>query len=46
MSVNPYPTARAATTLTGLAVLIPLVGMLVEISLAWRLGIRSLRIKC
>src|SRR5712692_2850879 len=38
MNTNPYATARAATTLTGLAVLSPLAGIAVEMSLAWRFG--------
>src|SRR2546422_5957109 len=38
MSRNHYATARAATTLSGLAVLSPLAGLAVEISLAWRFG--------
>ncbi len=38
MSAGPYTTARAATTLSGLAVLSPLAGMAVEMSLAWRFG--------
>ena len=38
MSGNHYATARAATTLSGLAVLSPLAGLAVEISLAWRFG--------
>ncbi len=35
---NHYATARAATTLSGLAVLSPLAGIVVEIALAWRFG--------
>jgi len=35
---QPYTAARAATTLTVLAVLSPIVGMAVEMTLAWRFG--------
>src|SRR2546422_4715208 len=38
MSRNHYATARAAATLSGLAVLSPLAGLAVEIALAWRFG--------
>jgi putative peptidoglycan lipid II flippase len=38
MKAGPYAAARAATTLSGLAVLSPLAGMGVEMSLAWRFG--------
>ncbi len=38
MNTAPYATARAATTLSGLAVLSPLAGIAVEMSLAWRFG--------
>lgn len=38
MSSAPYATARAATTLSGLALLSPLAGMAVEMALAWRFG--------
>ena len=38
MMTSGYPTARAASTLSGLAILSPLAGMAVEIALAWRFG--------
>ncbi len=38
MSAISHATARAATTLSGLAVLSPLAGLAVEMSLAWRFG--------
>ncbi len=38
MSGVGHPTARAATTLSGLALLSPVAGMAVEIALAWRFG--------
>ena len=38
MNTNPYATARAATTLSALAVLSPLAGVAVEMALAWRFG--------
>ncbi len=38
MNGNRYATARAATTLSGLAALSPLAGIVVEIALAWRFG--------
>ncbi len=38
MNRNPFATARAASTLSALAVLSPLAGMAVEITLAWRFG--------
>ncbi len=38
MTVSPYSTARATATLSGLAALSPLAGIVVEIALAWRFG--------
>ncbi len=38
MSTNPWPTARKATTLSGLALLSPIAGVAAESSLAWRFG--------
>ena len=38
MSANPHAMARAATTISALAVLSPVAGLAVEVALAWRFG--------
>ncbi len=38
ISEKPYAAARAATTLTALAVLSPVAGLVMEMTLAWRFG--------